>query len=75
MDGPSGNKTTINEDMRSLSLKDLMIVKMFLEKGTRENLFLETEKMSVKIVHTKINNLINDVYKRQQELVAKAETK
>ena len=55
------------ENMSSLNIKDIVLLKMFLEKGTRENLFLETEKFSVSIIHTKLTNLVNEVAKKQEE--------
>lgn len=65
MSGP-GEKIE-EENMSSLNIKDIVLLKMFLEKGTRENLFLETEKLSVTIVHTKLTNLVNEVAKKQEE--------
>lgn len=65
MSGP-GEKVQ-EENMSSLNIKDIVLLKMFLEKATRENLFLETEKFSVNIVHTKLTNLVNEVAKKQEE--------
>jgi hypothetical protein len=66
MDGPSSQKQTIQENMTALSLKDLLILKLFIEKGRRAKLFLATEELSVTVVHTKLTNLINNVIKMQQ---------
>jgi len=45
-------------DMNNLNIKDLMILKMFLEKATRSQLFLPTEEHTVAIVRTKLDNII-----------------
>ena len=66
MDGPTEKTPQIEENMSALSLKDILILKMFLEKASRAGIFLETEKQSVAIVHQKLSNLIQDVSKRQQ---------
>ena len=73
MDGPAEKQPQFEENMNALSLKDIVILKMFLEKGNRAGIFLETEKQSVAIVHAKLTNLIADVSKRQQELQATQE--
>jgi hypothetical protein len=70
MDGPTQQRPVIEENMRALSLKDIVILKMFLEKANRAGIFLETEKQSVAIVHTKLTNLIQDVAKKQEEAKA-----
>ena len=68
MDGPSGKKTqnSNQKNMSGLVLKDLAILKMFLEKGLRANIFLSTEKKSVTIIHTKLSNIINTVIDKIQ---------
>jgi len=73
MDGPSEKQPQFEENMNALSLQDIIILKMFLEKGNRAGIFLETEKQSAAIVRTKLANLIADVSKRQQELQATQE--
>lgn len=65
--GPT-EKTTNGENMNALTIKDIVLLKMFLEKGTRENIFLETEKPSVTMVHTKLTNLVNEVMEKQKEI-------
>ena len=53
-------------NMRSLTFKDLVIIKRFLEKGKREALFTTEELFSVDIVMAKLTNLIDDVIQKQQ---------
>lgn len=65
MNGPQ-YKIIPSEKMDKLSLSDLMILKSFLEKAIRNNLFLSSEKQSAILVHTKLRNLINKIYKKQQ---------
>lgn len=74
MDGPSQHKTQAQENMAALTLKDLMIMKMFLEKALRADIFLSSEKPSVTILHTKLTNLINNVATLHKEQLAKQQT-
>ena len=74
MDGPT-QQTGGTENMSALSLKDLMIMKMFIEKANRSDLFLETEKPSVTIVYTKLSNLIKAVEKLQKQKLEEAKNK
>jgi len=65
MDGPTTQKNIeAPGNANTLSIRDLLILKNFLEKGTRENLFLEAEKYSVMVLRTKIINIINEVYEK-----------
>jgi len=54
-------------DMTGLTLQDIMILKMFLEKANRENLFLETEKPAVYVIHKKMTNLIEAVLEKNKK--------
>ena len=71
MSGPVKNINLQNENMTGLSLKDLVILKMFLEKGKREDLFLETEIVSVDILHAKLTNLINTLSNNIRNQISK----
>lgn len=68
MDGPQVKQQYTDANMNELSVKDLLILKMFLEKGTREKLFLASEEFSVNIIRLKLKNLIHAVMEKQQLL-------
>lgn len=67
MDGPQEKKVNQEENMEALSIRDLLILKNFLEKARRLNMFIETEKHSVDIIHTKLSNLIRKVNEKMEE--------
>lgn len=48
-----------NED--TLNFHDLVILKQFIEKGFRENLFNSREMPGAKLEHTKLSNIILQV--------------
>jgi len=54
-------------DMESLNFQDLVILKQFIEKGFRENLFNNHEKEGTLIVHKKLSNIINQVITKANE--------
>ena len=72
MEGPATFKTpTLQElnphtNMRSLTPKDVVILKNFIEKGRREGVFSLQEFPSVEIIHTKLSNILEDVAKKEE---------
>lgn len=42
---------------QSLNVKDILILKRFLEKGLREELFLPSERQSILQIHSKLNTI------------------
>lgn len=65
MDGPQSKKVELEENMNALSLRDLLILKNFMEKGNRSGLFLYTEQRSADIILVKLTNIIEEVRKKQ----------
>lgn len=55
-------------EMRSLSLKDLAIIKNFFEKGRRASFFSREEMFTIEIIQKKICNLIDDVVKKNKNI-------
>ena len=58
-------------DMSSLNFQDLVILKQFIEKGFRENMFNNHEKKGVSILHEKLGNTINHIITKANESNAK----
>ena len=57
MDGPKDNPEFSEENMNALTFKDLLVLKQFIQKGIRENLFLQNELMAIKILLVKLDNI------------------
>lgn len=60
-----------SEDMNSLSFQDLVILKQFLEKGFRENLFTKQEIPGMTLQMTKLTNIIQGVLDKANHAAAK----
>jgi len=58
-------------DMDALNFQDLVILKQFIEKGFRENLFNNHEKEGSLIIHKKLSNIINQVIIKADESKSK----
>ena len=56
-----------NNQMNTLTLQDLVVLKQFLEKGVREDFFTKQEISGVEIELNKLTNIINEVLQRTQE--------
>lgn len=54
-------------DMSSLNFQDLVILKQFIEKGFRENMFNNHEKKGVSIILEKLGNTINHIITKANE--------
>ena len=66
IEGPSDkiqNTSTISE----LSLQDIIILKRFLEKGSREKIFIQQEQHIATCIQKKLGLVINKFLKKQQE--------
>jgi len=61
------NTTSPKAQMDVLCLNDLIILKRFLEKANRSGIFLESEKYTSSVLHTKLDNIINQVYEKQKQ--------
>lgn len=67
MDGPTTtSKPIIDIDLHSLTFKDMVILKRFIEKGFRANLFVDNETSTAKILLTKLDNIIKEVIERDK---------
>lgn len=58
---------TPQTEQSSLTLTDIVVLRQFIEKGFRENLFLLQEQEAVNIIRIKLNNIIQDVLNRSKE--------
>jgi len=65
-EGPS-NKLENTNKVTSISLQDLVIIKRFLEKGVRCELFLQEELNTVNVIHKKLDTIINELIKKGQQ--------
>jgi len=66
IEGPSDkipNTSTISE----LSLQDIIILKRFIEKGSREKIFIQQEQHVATCIQKKLELIINNFLKKQQE--------
>jgi uncharacterized protein (UPF0305 family) len=51
-----------DSDMHTINLRDVLVIKMFLEKAMRTDKFiLPVERDSIIHLHTKLTNIINDI--------------
>ena len=69
-DGPNINPVLDPkpEPDANLTFQEVMILKQFLEKGTRtEGFFLDVETKSIKYLHAKLENLITAVIKLNED--------
>ena len=51
--------------MSTINIKDLIVIKRFMEKGFRENLYVDTELDTVRVVYVKLTNLIDEFLSKQ----------
>lgn len=58
---------TPQTEQSSLTLTDIVVLRQFIEKGFRENLFLLQEQEAVNRIRIKLNNIIQDVLNRSKE--------
>lgn len=58
-------------NMSSLFFKDIVILKQFLEKGRRNNLFIEEEMKDINIIHVKLSNILKEIIEKKQQLSTK----
>lgn len=65
MDGPKGNVP--DNDMHSLYFQDLVILRQFIEKGFRENLFTPDEEVAAEKLRKKLCQIITDVMEREKK--------
>jgi len=67
MDGPKGiNSNSIDPRMRTLYFQDLVILKQYIEKGFRHNIFIGDEDSSAKMIKTKLSNIISDIMDKEK---------
>ena len=60
-----GPTNIIQSDMKNLYIKDLIILKQFLEKALRDKFLLACEEKSAHELHTKLKNIIDEVIANQ----------
>ncbi len=76
MDGPSSAVRAVSTpetDMNNLTIRDIYIIKQFLEKGTRNKLFSEQEQFTVNVIHTKVENIIQEALNEKEKKEEKEE--
>ncbi len=62
-----------SNDTNTLDFQDLVILKQFLEKGFRENLFSQQEIHGAKHEHSKLVKIISDVLEKHKSTAVKAD--
>ena len=59
MDGPQSSDQNL-----TINVKELVIIKRFLEKGLRSNIFTDREKITINDLQVKFNNILEAVVKK-----------
>jgi len=56
------------ETDKNLNMKDIIMLKMFIERGNRSNLFLPTERQDVDFLHIKLEKILESSFEKIKHL-------